>query len=399
MMNTTKLRSFALLVVFFCVAMAAMAQQNCPMGMETHFVPPNFPTMSGYGICHLRLWDSDTAWINLETSNGVYNWSSLDTMLSEAQTLNSDVLYTFGKTPGWASSNPTDPNCTDGYHDGDCAPPSDVNTGDNYFKAFVSALVAHVGTQITYYEMWNEPYNLPYWDGTPQELEIMVADAAAIIRAANPNAIIITPSISTWANQQVFLQQFLTACQGNVSFDVFGIHDYTWGGPAEAVVARVQSAINFQKAVGLQALPLWGTEGSDKYWSTFTQQEKNDYVARYYSLELNMGSLRHYWYSWDVATVGELMNTPAATVYQTVGTWYDGRNALGCKNKKFDGGYEYQCTLQDTTDSSEYYVMWATNGSTTFATKASTYMTDMGVVTPVVGGSVPISDSPVLIQQ
>jgi len=317
-------------------------------------------------------------------------------MLAEANTLGADVLYTFGKVPGWASSNPTDPNCNDKYHDGDCAPPSDVDSGDAYFKAFVTALMQHAGTKITSYEMWNEPYNLPYWDGTPQQLEIMVADAAQIILSFNPQAIIITPSISSWPNQQVFLANFLDACQGNVSFDVFGMHDYTWGGPAEKVIPRIQSVKSFQNKMGLASLPLWGTEGSDKEWATFTQQEKNDFVARYLTLELNLGSQLHYWYSWNDATAGELMGTPAATVYTTVGTWFNGRTPMGCVQTKYDGGYEYVCTWEDTT---AHQIVWLTSGSGTFATTASSYQTDIGDTMPVVEGSVPINDSPVFISQ
>jgi hypothetical protein len=393
MTNTAKVRNCAFLFVMFCFSLVAMAQQ-CPMGMETHYNPSIFPTLSGHGICHLRLWDTNTSWVNLETSNGVYNWSTLDTMLAEANTLGADALYTFGKTPTWASSNPTDPNCK--YGPGECAPPSDVDSGDGYFKAFVTALVQHAGTKIAYYEMWNEPYNLPFWDGTPQQLEIMVSDAAQIIRSLNPQAVIITPSISSWPNQQVFLANFLNACQGNVSFDIFGMHDYTWGGPAEKVVPRIQSVKSFQTKMGLQSLPLWGTEGSDKEWATFTQQEKNDFVARYLTLELNLGSQLHYWYSWNDATAGELMGTPAATVYTTVGTWFNGRTPMGCVQTKYDGGYKYVCTMQDTT---AHQIVWVTNGTGTFATTASTYETDEGVVNPVVGGSVPINDSPVFISQ
>jgi hypothetical protein len=394
MINAKKVRTCALLAGVFCFSLAALAQQQCPMGMETHFAPNIFYTLSGRGICHLRLWDTQTNWIDSEPSSGVYNWSNLDTMLAEANTLNADVLYTFGKVPGWASSNPNDPNCKDAYHAGDCAPPIDVDSGDAYFKAFVTALVKHVGTKITYYEMWNEPYLLPYWDGTPQQLEIMVADAAQIIRALNPQAVILTPSISSWPNQQVFLQTFLTACQSNVAFDVFAMHDYTWGGPAEAVVSRIQSIQNFQAKMGLQNLPLWGSEGSDKEWSTFTQQQKNDFVARYYALELNMGSQRHYWYSWDVPTTGQLMGNAAATVYTTVATWFDGRTPKGCVHTSVNGGYQYVCTLQDTT---AHPIVWLTTGTGTFATTASTYQTTDGITHSVVGGSVPINDSPIFI--
>jgi hypothetical protein len=396
MTNATKARICALFIGLFCFSLAAVAQQQCPMGMEIHFNPNDFASLAGNGICHMRLWDTGTAWIELEPSNGGYNWSNLDAMISESNQIGADVLYTFGKVPGWASSNPHDPNCKDKYNDGDCAPPIDVDSGDAYFKAFVTALVQHVGTKISYYEMWNEPYNLPYWDGTPQQLEIMVADAAQIIRSINPKAVIVTPSISVWKNQQVFLQSFLNACQGNVSFDVFGMHDYTWGGPPEKVVSEIQSVQSFQAAMGLQNLPLWGTEGSDKDWSTFTQQEKNDFVARYYTLELNMGSQRHYWYSWDVPTVGELMGTPAATVYATVASWFTGRTPKGCVKTGYNSGYQYVCTLQDTT---AHQIAWVTNGSKTINTKVTTYQTTDGVLHSVVGGSITINDSPIFVVQ
>lgn len=382
-----------------CFSMTAMAQSQCAMGMQTRYNPSQFNSLSGKGICHLRLWDTQTSWIDLNgAGQGVYNWTNLDTMLNEANTLGVDVLYSFGKVPGWASSNPADPNCKDGYHAGDCAPPSDVDTGDTYFKGFVTALMQHAGNKISAFEMWNEPYNLPYWDGTPQQLATMVADAAQIIRAANPNAIIITPSVSPWPNQQVFIQNFLTAAQGRVTFDVFGMHDYTWGGPAEKVVSEINQVKSFQSAVGMQNIPLWGVEGSDKEWSSFTQQQKDDFVARYLTLELNSGSQRHYWYSWNTSTVGGLIGTSGATVYTTVSSWFNGRTPLGCSKawNKVNQGYAYLCTLQDTT---AHQVLWITAGATTYSTTASSYETTDGVIHPVVGGSVPVNDSPVFILQ
>jgi len=382
-----------------CFSLSAMAQANCPMGMQVRYNPSQFNTLTWKGICHLRLWDTQTSWIDLNGgAQGVYNWSTLDTMLNEANTLGVDVLYTFGKVPGWASSNPNDPNCKDGYHAGDCAPPSDVDSGDNYFKSFVTALMQHAGNKIAAFEMWNEPYNPPYWDGTPAQLATMVADAAQIIRTMNPKAIIITPSISVWPNQQVFLQNFFTAAQGRVTFDIFGMHDYTWGGPAEKVVSEIGQVKTFQTAIGMQNIPLWGVEGSDKEWSSFTQQQKNDFVARYLTLELNSGSVRHYWYSWNTSTVGGLIGTSGATVYTTVSAWFNGRTPMGCSKSwsKVNNGYAYSCTLQDTT---AHQILWITSGSTTFSTNASQYQTTDGVIHPVVGGSVPVNDSPVFILQ
>jgi hypothetical protein len=394
MSAVAKRRSFGVFLVTLCLSLTTLAQ--CPMGMETHYHPSDFHTLAGHGICHLRLWDSKTAWIDLETGHGHYNWAKLDSMLSEANRLGADVLYTFGKVPEWATSNPNDPNCRDHYGHGDCAPPKDVDKGDAYFKGLVTALVQHVGTRITYYEMWNEPYNPPYWDGTPEQLAIMVSDAAQIIRSLNPQAVILTTSMSPWSNQQVFLQNFLSACRGKVSFDIFAMHDYTWGGPPESVVKEIQSVRKFQAMMGMQNLPLWGTEGSDIKWAGFTPQQRLDFVARYYTLELNHGSERHYWYSWDDRNLGGLMGNPGAKVYATVGSWFANRKPLGCVRTGNNPSYRFVCTLQDTTS---HPIVWVTNGTGTFTTTASSYQTTDGVIHAVVGGSVPIDGSPIFILQ
>jgi hypothetical protein len=396
MISTAKLRFFGFLFVTTLVSLTAVAQ-DCPMGMEAHYQPTTFWTLPGNGICHLRLWDSKTAWIDLEPQNGTYNWTNLDAMLNVAQQMGVDVLYTFAKVPKWASSNPTDPNCRDVYQAGDCAPPSDVDSGDEYFKAFVTALVQHAGNRITHYEMWNEPYNPPYWDGTGAQLATMVFDGAQIIRSLNPQAVILTPSISPWLNHQAFLQTFFTASQSlGTTFDVFAMHGYTWGGPPEKIVSEVQSVLKFRTTVGLDNLPLWGSEGSDKYWSTFTQQYKNDFIARYYTLVLNYGEKRHYWYSWNDGKVGILMGTSGATVYKTVSSWFSGRTALGCARKAYNGGYQFVCTVQDTVP---HRIVWVTNGTGTLATTATSYQTEDGTINPVVGGVVPTSSSPIFITQ
>jgi hypothetical protein len=109
-----------------------------------------------------------------------------------------------------------------------------------------------------------------------------------------------------------------------------------------------------------------------------------------------MGSQRHYWYSWNDKTAGLLIGTPAATVYATVGTWFDGRTPMGCVATKYGAGDEYVCTWEDTT---AHQIVWLTSGSGTFATTASSYQTDIGDTMPVVEGSVPINDSPVFISQ
>src|SRR5581483_6043357 len=87
----------------------------------------DYPTVPFGG---LRLWDTGTTWLDLETSSNHFNWAPLDTWLGQAT--NHDVLYTFGKVPLWLSTN-------GGFN----SVPRDFNTGNNAWKQFVTNLVQH----------------------------------------------------------------------------------------------------------------------------------------------------------------------------------------------------------------------------------------------------------------
>jgi len=51
----------------------------------------------------IRLWDDGVKWADINTSNGVYDFTGLDTFLGQAAANNMDVLYTFGDTPQFAA--------------------------------------------------------------------------------------------------------------------------------------------------------------------------------------------------------------------------------------------------------------------------------------------------------
>src|SRR5581483_5967235 len=121
----------------------------------------------------IRFCDNGIKWGQLNTANGVYNWSGLDNWLDKAQSSNMDVLYTFGDTPQFAAAAVAPGGCLQpGAYS--CAAPTDVNpdgTGtDAYFSAFVRALVTHAAGRISYYELWNEPDCKCFWSGTTAQL-------------------------------------------------------------------------------------------------------------------------------------------------------------------------------------------------------------------------------------
>ncbi|MGA7753750.1 MAG: hypothetical protein WCB05_13025, partial [Candidatus Sulfotelmatobacter sp.] len=131
-----------------------------------------WPTPAIYG---LRLWDTDTGWGQINTANGVYDWTNLDSWVASAAAHNDQLIYTFGMTPTFASSKPKDATCDYGL--GFCDPPNDLKTDgtgtDQHFINFVTAIAQHAPT-IMYWEMWNTPHDIAQWTGTDAQLVRMV---------------------------------------------------------------------------------------------------------------------------------------------------------------------------------------------------------------------------------
>ena len=140
------------------------------------------------------------------------------------------VIYTFGHTPCWISSV----SCN-GTQTWSPSPPRDlISSGSPAFTAFVTALVQHcspagncVKDYIKYWEMWNEPDNLPYWTGTPSQLYEMFKPVIPITRNNVPGAIVSTPPMcahATWMASWMTLEN----AYGRLS-DYYGFHVYLLG--------------------------------------------------------------------------------------------------------------------------------------------------------------------------
>jgi len=284
----------------------------------------HFPTVPFGGV---RLWDTNTTWIQIEYSRGNYDWRELDTWIESAFNNGKDVMYTFGRVPHWASASTN-------------VPPSDIASGNNQWKEFVIALVQHSLASprhyIPYYELWNEPDLSSNWAGTPAQLVTMANDAYAIIHALDPNAKVIGPSPST-ANQ--FGVHFLPAyyaAGGATSQDIVGMHAYLYtGSNFSTSPANITLTISQVKALmaqyGISNKTIWLTEGN---WNadgtdTLSPTERAAYLAQEYMLIWGSGAVsRYYWYAWD-ARVGNLWNpttglNQAGTAFNLLADWLIG---------------------------------------------------------------------------
>jgi polysaccharide biosynthesis protein PslG len=321
----------------------------------------HFPTVPFGGV---RLWDTNTTWGQIETSSGSYSWIELDTWLRSMSSHGKDSMYTFGRVPHWASMRPSEACPYDAASLGCAAPPADVDSGDNRWKTFVTALVRHSLSSpelhIAYYEMWNEPDLKRNWTGTPAQLVTMAKDAYAIIHSLDPKAKLVGPTAST-ANQYGvhYLPDYYAAGGANAQ-DIVGLHAYLYTGSSFSTTpAAITTSIGQLKALMLKynisSKPIWFTEGN---WNgdglgSLTDAQKAAYLAQEYMLMWSTDAVsRYYWYSWD-SKVGTLWTaskglTPAGTAYDQLADWLIGSTHTSKACEEASDG-TWTCTLTLST--------------------------------------------------
>jgi hypothetical protein len=309
----------------------------------------------------IRLWDTATNWFQLCPSSDFSqcDWRHLDEWLAAAKNNGvSEVLYTFGKSPAWVSSDPRG-DCG-GARPGVCYPPRDITADgggtDEAFRQFVEALVEHnqrldarTHAKIKFWGICNEPTAKFFWRGSTAQLVRMAKDAAEIIKKADPAALMLTPEPAANSRNSAtdaalrWLNDYLARGGGNYA-DVVAFHVYANAVGDHPVPEDVLSSIHRMKAElarhpEVAGKPLWITEGSwgrseETNWTR--DDEAGAFLIRFCVLIASEGIERMYWYGWDVPT-GTLWanghSLPAANVFGEVHNWLIGRSVTNCASQ------------------------------------------------------------------
>lgn len=342
-----------------------------------------------------RMWDDGTAWTAVNPSNGVYNWAPIDAWVAKAQQQNVQLLYTFGRTPQWASSNPT-LSCD--YGPGQCVAPTDMR----YWDSFVTALATRYKGKIKYYEMWNEPNQPVYWKGTTAQLVEMTNRAAAIIHSIDPNAKVGTPA-ATWTSTTAWawLDGFLAAGGGS-NIDVIDFHGYTGNNNAATILTIIDNIQKVRDAHGLSALPLLISEGS---WGVNgvipNEQNQAAFLVQRYLLIMSRPEVKaFFWYEWDSsAGWGTLWDStsgvhPAGVAYGQMTKLLIGATPNGCSE---DSTSTWVCSFTLANGSAALGVWNATTSAS--YTPGSEYAAVLGIsgASSAINGSDPyvIGNAPI----
>jgi hypothetical protein len=351
----------------------------------------NLTVFPPYQLATLRLWDVDY-WANIEPTQGQFNWIKMDgTVAAGMQHGVNDFIFTFGQTPLWASSDPTDP-CTSGEGPGTCSPPIMAA-----YEQFATQIVQHYCGKVKYYEPWNEPNNPPFWDGTNAQLLTMAQHLYSIAKdpancgctdgscspngGVNPNQVLLPPIASSNPGSVEWLDSYLTTAGPNPYADIATFHGYVWWGyQPESIITVVDNIQQTLANHNLGNLQLWNTEASWGGDSAFkdNQQDQASWLMRSHITELAAGVSRYVWYAYDACDVGTLAVplSPAAgcnngqgapdqltlpgQAYQVIENWLIGANLTQCQ--EFQNGL-WACELQ-RPGGYDAWVFWSTLGTT-----------------------------------
>ncbi len=308
----------------------------------------------------IRIWDNGVRWDEVNTADGVYDWTTMDTVVANARATGAkDIMYVLGYTPNWAASF-VKPPCSPGVYT-DCsyfpggtgAPPSNPA----YWTNWVREVVTKYKGQITQYQIWNEANLTSMFDtangqGSPQEMAKITVAAEKIIRQVDPAAQVITASSTVVQNKKFlrdgWLKQYLTALKQQKSKpDGIAVHLYPWvkKGPGNGTLADRAKGLTMAQQViddvGYKKTPVLDTEmnygnNRDNGWpkSVYSQSKGAAYLAQTYLESLHNGVVQVDWYGWDDFGLGIWPTSQSGAVLQPGFTF---RNLLtnlaGSKNK------------------------------------------------------------------
>ncbi|MBV8123634.1 MAG: hypothetical protein JOY60_00030 [Burkholderiaceae bacterium] len=266
-----------------------------------------WPESAGFGV--LRLWDSGTAWFDIQNAPGAWHFDRLDASVDAAQQHHAKVLLTLGGTPKWASARPDEP-CPYGHA---CAA-EPLHLED--WRAYVMALAQRYRHRISAYELWNEPNlrDLPrdrnqpgFYTGDVKSLVEMARIAREVLNAQVPGTALCTPGFVGGLDR---LSLFLRS-GGAPYVDAVCYHFYAHDD--RHFVEQIAGVRAAMKAAGVGHLPIWNTEtGVDapapgRMPSEFSAPSESAAAARLLQFEIlgaAAGIAQFDFYAWDNGMTG-----------------------------------------------------------------------------------------------
>lgn len=277
-----------------------------------------------------RLWDTETAWADIEPERGQFTYSKLAKQIEMAQRLDARPMLVLGGTPNWAGSGGRNsvPNSVDDY------------------KNYVRAVACHFGESIFAYEVWNEANIKDFWAGNAEQMADLTAAAFEAVRGCNPNALVVAASTTTRATGSfsTFYPAYLEELKKrNWPVDAYSVHSYpAASGGADA---RIRGIGQFKTMLALAGAPKttifdtetnYGLAGLGEPRLEYANERAQALIARTYIDSARYGFDSTYWFVWtrgEDSKYGIQMNPgsgAAHTAWQSTYDWIVGAQFQRC---------------------------------------------------------------------
>ncbi len=204
------------------------------------------------GITRLRAF---FPWSRMEAERGRLDWTEADAVIADVRAAGLELVAVLGDSPSWAARRA-----------GPMAPPLDPAD----FARFARAFAARYGPWVRFYQIWDEPNLTVGWGGglpDPQAYALLLQQAAAAIRQADPDAVIVLAGLAPTVEQGpwnladwLFLER-LYQLGARDSFDIVAAKPYGFDtGPEDRRVNP--EVLNFSRVILLrEVMARYGDEG------------------------------------------------------------------------------------------------------------------------------------------
>ena len=364
-------------------------------------------SMPAFQVGSLRFWDSRTRWASLQPQPDVYDWSILDRLVNGARQAKLPATLVFGGTPGWAA--PGGPKAP--YDDGSrSAPPDDLAV----WERFVSTLATRYQGRIDAYELWVHANDPRYYSGSVETLVEMTRLAGRAIKAVDPHAVVVCPSIARlWTDEGRAVLRRFAELRGYDHCDVAGLnlHQRRASDPPETMIDLLQQIYDALHDAGVHPR-LWNTGVTYEYVQNepLDEQRAVDHATRFYLVAIygsNLSLERTYFYNWGsgrlpitLQTVGG-PPTRAALAVEELQRWLARSTTRSCGQGLAINlpANVWQCDFI-ADDGRLLVIRWTHGGTatTSIAPEAEEVRTIDGTSTPLrAGDTVQVTGTPVLI--
>ncbi len=246
-------------------------------------------------VAALRLWDTRTAWLNIEPADDRWDFARLDAFVDKAIARGTtDISLTLAGTPKWAATTVSDSDAP-WLGPGSASPPR--RTAE--WREFVTKVATRYRGRITSYEIGNEPNLRAFWSGTPGQYGTFVRTAAEAIRAADPQAVIVAAVGLVRGRKDLDgLAPWIDAATSSFEVDAVSVHVYPKASAMDAAPTLLAGVRRHVAAGAPEEKHLWATEVNVHGGSDLSRWRQESAVLDLTESAEAAGFSRVYWYAW-----------------------------------------------------------------------------------------------------